>query len=166
MHPRLLGFRVMHRTIDVVVRSVLLVLVLNIATVVGKADVPTPGGEFFYGTWKAGDEAGAAIYGEIKITGHSLSWEGSRSNPKCRTTYTVVDRTRGPKPYPDEGWPWKDIPSSATYETVKIRLGAAKCLGAISYFRFAIASDNPGHLDVVEYIKPDKPNGWFSYGKK
>ena len=147
-----------------VVRAILLVFVLSIAAVVGKADAPTPSGEFFYGSW-AGDEAGAAIYGEIKITAHSLSWEGSRSNPKCRTTYIIVDRTRGPKPYPDEGWPWKDIPSAATYQTVKIRLRSAKCLGATSYFRFAIASDNPGHLDVVEYIKPDKPNGWFSYGK-
>jgi hypothetical protein len=158
--------KVMHKAMDPVVRSILLSSVLSLAAVVGKADVPTPGGEFFYGTWEAGDEAGAAIYGEIKITAHSLSWEGSRSNPKCRTTYTVVHRTRGPKPYPDEGWPSKDIASSATYETVKIRLGSAKCLGTISHFRFAIASDNPGLLDVVEYTKPDQPNGWFSYGKQ
>jgi hypothetical protein len=158
-------YRVMHKAMDPVVRSILLSSVLSLAAVVGRADVPTPGGEFFYGAWEAGDEGGAAIYGEIKITPHSLSWEGSRSNPKCRTTYIIVDRTRGPKPYPDEGWPWKDIPSAATYQTVKIRLRSAKCLGATSYFRFAIASDNPGHLDVVEYIKPDKPNGWFSYGK-
>ncbi len=59
----------------------------------------------------------------------------------------------------------EDIPSSATYETVKIRLGAAKCLGTISHFRFAIASDMPNHMDVVEYVQPDQPNGWFSYGK-
>jgi hypothetical protein len=146
-----------------VVRAILLVFVLSIAAVVGKADAPTPSGEFFYGSW-AGDEAGAAIYGEIKITAHSLSWEGSRSNPKCRTTYTIVDRTRGPKLYPDEGWPWKDISSLATYETAQFRLGAAKCPGAISFFSFAIAFDNTDHLDVVEYIKPDKPDGWFSCG--
>jgi hypothetical protein len=55
----------------------------------------------------------------VKFT--EMSWEASPSSPKCRTTHTVVDRTRGPRPYPDEGWPWKDIPSSATYEIVKIR---------------------------------------------
>ena len=120
---------------------------------------------FFVGTWSAGGEAAMSILGDLEITPTSITWYGSRSSPKCRTSYKVVDETRGKKPYPDEGWPSKDIASEAIFETAKVRLAPAKCIGTHTYFRFVVASDSRGHLDIVDYNELDQPSGWFSFGR-
>jgi hypothetical protein len=119
--------------------------------------------DFFFGTWAAGGEAGMSILGGLEITATTISWDGSRSSPKCRTTYEVVDRTQGPHPYPDEGWPFSEVVSDAIYTTVKVRLAKANCLGTFAFFRFAVAANTSGHLDVVLYNNSDKPAGWFGF---
>jgi hypothetical protein len=121
--------------------------------------------DFYLGTWLAGGEAAVSILGNLTITATDISWDGSRSSPKCHTTYTVVDRSNGPHPYPDEGWPSKSIPSEATYTTVKIRLAKAKCLDGAAYFRFAVASNQSDYLDVILYNNSYQPQGWFGFGR-
>jgi hypothetical protein len=116
--------------------------------------------DFYLGTWLAGGEAAVSILGNLRITATDISWNGSRSSPKCHTTYTVVDSSNGPHPYPDEGWPSKEIPSDATYATVKIRLAKAKCLDGA-----AVASNQSNHLDVILYNNSDQPRGWFGFGR-
>lgn len=126
--------------------------------------VPSLAGEsFFFGSWAAGGEAAESILGRLKITATTISWDGSRSSPKCRTTYDVVDQTQGAHPYPDEGWPSSEVPSDVTYTTVKVRLAKAKCRGMAAYFRFAVASDGGDHIDVVLYNDLNQPAGWFGF---
>lgn len=121
-----------------------------------------PEREFYFGSWAAGGEAAMSIIGDMQITSAYIKWSGSRSSPKCRTTYKVIERTNGSHPYPDEGWPSSAVASDATYRTVKVRLGNAKCLGSIGYFRFAATSDSD-HLDVVGYNNLEQPDGWFGF---
>jgi hypothetical protein len=92
----------------------------------------------FVGTWAAGGEAG--------MSATVISWDGSQSTSKCRTTYEVIDRTQGHHPSADEGWPSSAVVSDATYTTVKVRLNHAKCLGSVAYLRFAAASGTGDHL--------------------
>ncbi len=144
-------------------------LLVAVAPAAWATDVPginahaPPESGTYLGVWGAGDEAGMSILGGLEITSTDISWDGSRSSPKGRTTYKVVDRTRGPHPYPDQGRPFSEIPSDATYTTVKVRLAKAKCLGTAAYFRFAVGSNSGGHLDVVLYNNLDQPAGWFGF---
>ena len=76
----------------------------------------------------------------------------------------VIERTNGTTTYPDEPWPFSEITSSITYETVKIRLGKAACHEGTAYMRLVVPSDNPDHLDIVPYDPSNKPNGWYNFG--
>lgn len=120
----------------------------------------------YLGSWGTGDEAGMSILGGLKITATSISIEGSRSSPNCHTTYKVVDRSEGPHPSPDEGWPFSEVPTELTYTTVKIQLKVKKCLGTAAFFRFAVPSNTRDHLDVVLYNSENRPAGWFAFYRR
>ncbi len=122
--------------------------------------------DFYLGSWGAGGEAAMSIIGDLQIEAAHIKWSGSRSSPRCRTTYTVVERTTGTTKYPDEGWPESDVPNDIPFDTVKIRLGNAKCLEGIAYMRLAMRADNLDHLDVVPYNSANKPAGWFNFGRE
>jgi hypothetical protein len=59
---------------------------------VGWSTPSLAGENFFFGTWGAGGEAGTSILGGLEITATTISWDGSRSSPKCRTTLTLGPR--------------------------------------------------------------------------
>jgi hypothetical protein len=122
--------------------------------------------EFYVGSWSAGGEAAMSTIGDMRITPTYITWSGSRSSPSCRTTYTVIERTTGTTKYPDEPWPFSDVPNSFLYETVKIHLGETACLEGTAYMRLVKRADTPDHLDLVPYDSSNKPAGWFNFGRK
>ena len=124
------------------------------------------GSEPSYGLWEGGDTAAESIYGKLCIAKGHISWgRGTRSHPRCRVRYTVVEEPVGTEFQDQQGKAY--VTSNASdFDTALLELANAQCTAGMKYLRVTIKRDEPTYLALVEYQSKGKATGFMHFFKR
>jgi len=122
--------------------------------------------ELFLGSWEGGDTAAMSIYGSMQISESTISWGGrSKSQPKCRATYTLVPEDYGVEFKDQTGHVSVTSPNS-NFKTYLLKIKGGKCTLGISHLRLTLDDDHSTYLAMVEYTGLTQPLGWMHFFRR
>ena len=121
--------------------------------------VPCFANPAIYGVWKGGDRAHASIYGNIKISGKTISFSRDRKRWKCPIRFRIAEEgdkktyTFGELPY-DTGF-------TKNWTYVRLYLKTKPCVSDARWIVLAFMQDQPDYAAMVEF---DGNGAWLGSG--